>query len=207
MNPFSPVQEKKTPLFEMPEMSSSTTIMGFDSKNFIIIGLVALLLFAILGINILTLSGNILQTITNIFGPLISQILGIIGYTTGTVLNKSADIVGDTTKTGIDIAEGTIHSVGDLLKNASSSNVNDSSKRSLDSAINLANSYPLYPRPDNSENPIQNPITSSKQNWCLVGEYQGKRGCVGIDEGDKCISGQLFPTQQMCLNPTLSQNR
>ena len=195
------------------KMPGSSTNMSslFENKNLFIIILIGLLLLSILGINILAISGNILQTITNIFGPMISQILSIFGYTTGTILNKSADIVGDTAKTGIDIAEGTVHSVGDLLKNASDANVNADAKRGLDDAINRANRDREHryeePKPDHSDNPIQNPITSSKNQWCLVGEYQSKRGCIEIGESDKCISGQLFPTQQMCLNPTMSQNK
>jgi hypothetical protein len=54
--------------------------------------------------------------------------------------------------------------------------------------------------------PIQNPVSSAKKSWCLVGEYQGRRGCIEITDQDKCISGQVFPEQKMCLNPTLSQN-
>ena len=60
------------------------------------------------------------------------------------------------------------------------------------------------PTPDNSTNPIQKPISSDKSNWCLVGEFQNKRGCVAVTESDKCLSGQIFPHQAMCLNPTLT---
>ena len=60
------------------------------------------------------------------------------------------------------------------------------------------------PEPDTSVDPIQKPITSNKINWCLVGEYQGKRGCIEVDDTSKCMSGQVFPTQATCLNPTRS---
>ena len=193
------------------KMQVSTANLFADNKNLFIIILIGLLLLSILGINILAVSGNILQTITNIFGPMISQILSIFGYTTGTILNKSADIVSDTAKTGIDIADGTVHSIGDLLKNASNTNVNEEAKRGLDNAINQSKRenerHEEPPQPDHSDNPIQNPISSSKSQWCLVGEYQSKRGCVEIGESDKCISGQLYPSQQMCLNPTMTQNK
>ena len=60
------------------------------------------------------------------------------------------------------------------------------------------------PVPDASVDPIQKPITAGKVNWCLVGEYQGKRGCIEVDDDSKCMSGQVFPSQNMCLNPTRS---
>ena len=60
--------------------------------------------------------------------------------------------------------------------------------------------------PDNSSSPIQKPITSNKVGWCLVGEYEGKRGCIDVRNEDQCLSGQIYPNKQMCLNPTLSNN-
>jgi hypothetical protein len=185
--------------------SSSTTI--FSNNNIIIIVLVVLLIFSFLGINILTLLGNIFQSFVQIFGPMVSQILSIFGYTTGTVLNKTADVVSDTAKAGIDIAEGSIQSVGNILRDASNPNVNDKTKYSLDNALNQGKVSLGEPAADTSENPIQKPITAGKQTWCLVGEYQGKRGCIEVNEHDRCLSGQVFPSQKMCLNPTLSQNK
>jgi hypothetical protein len=186
-----------------PESSSTL----FSNNNIIIILLVVLLIFSFLGINILTILGNIIQTIIQIIGPLVSQILSIFGYTTGTVLNKTADVVSDTAKAGIDIAEGSIQSVGNILRDASNPNVNDKTKYSLDNALNNSKVSSGEPNADSSENPIQRPISSGKQTWCLVGEYQGKRGCIEVNEHDRCLSGQVFPSQKMCLNPTLTQNK
>jgi len=187
-----------------PESSNDTGM--FSNKNFIITILIGLLLLSFLGINVLTIFGNWIQTIISIFGPLIGQILSIFGYTAGTVLDKSADVVGDVAKAGVDIAEGTVHSIGGILKNASKDNVDDKAKRQLDKSLNLSPHLYNSAEPDKSSNPIQNPISSTKISWCLVGEYQGKRGCIEIGDQDKCLSGQVFPQQKMCLNPTLSNN-
>jgi len=37
--------------------------------------------------------------------------------------------------------------------------------------------------------------------WCYVGDYNGVRGCVDVNEHDKCMSGQIFANQSSCLNP------
>lgn len=170
-----------------------------------------LLIFSFLGINILNISGNFVETIGNIFGPLIAQILSIFGYTAGTVIDKTADVTTDVLKTGVDIAGGTAHSVGGLLKDASRPNVDDKARSQLDRLDHVGESKSSVPEPktaapDTSVSPIQNPITSGKTSWCLVGEYQGRRGCIEITDQDKCLSGQVFPEQKMCLNPTLSSN-
>jgi len=177
--------------------ASSTSGEGiFSNKNIIIIALVILLVFSFLGVNLLIVLGNFIQSIVNLFGPLVAQILAVFGYTAGTVIDKSADLVTGVAKTGIDIADGTLHSVGGLLKG---------SNNPLDRALNTSGIRLNEPSPDNSINPIQKPITSVKQSWCLVGEYQGKRGCIAVSDSNKCLSGQIFPTQQLCLNPTLTQ--
>jgi hypothetical protein len=179
----------------------------FSNKNYIIIFLLILLTLTFLGINILSIFGNFLQTIINIFGPLITQILSVFGYTAGTLIDKSADIVSDTAKTGIDIAGDTVSSIGDILKDASRPNVDEKAKQQLDQSINLSNPSKKEPAPDSSTNPIQKPIASGKAGWCLVGEYEGRRGCIQVSQSDKCLSGQVFPDQAMCLNPNLTQNR
>lgn len=181
----------------------------FSNKNLIIGVLVFILLLSFLGINLLTIFGNFFQAITQILGPLVAQILSIFGYTVGTVIDKSTDLITDTTKAGIDIAGGTVHQIGDLLKKASEPHVNDKSKTQLDNALNTGSSpssRPHEPAPDASASSIQNPIVTAKTNWCLVGEYQGRRGCIDIEEHDKCISGQIFPDKKTCLNPTMTNN-
>jgi hypothetical protein len=40
------------------------------------------------------------------------------------------------------------------------------------------------------------------EEWCFVGESNGERHCT-ISEGNKCISGNVFPTKDLCINPKL----
>lgn len=170
------------------------------NKNTIIGILVFLLVLSFLGINLLVAGGDLLKSVYDFFAPLINQILHLFGFTAGTVINKTADIVTDTAKIGVDIAGGAVHDVGNLL-------IDSTKATSLDNKINNAPTQYNDHKPDSSENPIQNPVSAAKTSWCLVGEYQGRRGCIEISERDKCISGQVFPEQKMCLNPTMTPNR
>lgn len=171
---------------------------SFSDKNYIILVLVGLLLLSFVGINVLDVASNLIKALTSIIGPLVSQLLSAIGYTTGTVINKTADVVSDTAKSGIDIAEGTVQDVGNLIISASSGG---GMKTNLDASINSSKRSKTDHAPDSTENPIQNPIASKKGTWCLVGEYKNKRGCVEVSNANKCMSEQVFPTQKMCLNP------
>jgi len=178
-----------------PSISSNTGL--FSNKNSLIIVLLVLLVLSILGINLLTMVDNILKLVYAIIYPLTSAIF----RGSGILINESTDIITDTTKKGIDVAGGTLHDIGDLFKKAGENNGSR-----LDTSINVSTIKKEEPKPDTTENPIQNPIVKVKTNWCLVGEYQGRRGCIEISEHDKCLSGQVFPDQKSCLNPTLTNN-
>jgi hypothetical protein len=133
-----------------PSIMPPSNDSSFLNKNMLIIALVILLILSFLGINLLNIFGDFIQTIMNIFGPLFSQILSVFGYTTGSIINKSADIVSDTAKFGIDVAEGSIQSLGDLLKNASERNVDPNSRNQLDRTLNDSKYRLARSEPDNS---------------------------------------------------------
>jgi hypothetical protein len=128
-------------------------------------------------------------------------------YSTGWFIGKTSDIVANTGEATIDIMNDAVQSGSDLLIKASK-------KTSADNVIKTDNNVkqeserktPQEPSPDSATNPIQKPIASGKTQWCLVGEYQGRRGCIEIGDSDKCMSGQVFPSQYTCLNPNFSQN-
>jgi len=199
-------QTSSAPATVIESDSGPTNIFGvLNIQNALIIILLILLIFSLLGINLLSIFGGVFESGVNVVKPIVLQVLSIFGYTTGSLINTTADAVSDTTKTGIDIAEGTIQSVGNLLIDASKANTPDELKKAVHfSPLELNGKH--EPRPDESSNVIQKSITSGKTQWCLVGEYQNKRGCVEVGKEDKCMSGQVFPSQMSCMNPTRTAN-
>ena len=183
-----------------PTFTTSSIEPNDIMKNILILILLTVLIFSVLGVNIFTSIGNFLQQIIDIFNPTLRRTLSDLGYASGSLINTSSDALSDVSKTGIDIANGTFHEVGDLLKK--------SSGRNLDHSINKGpEEQKEEVKPDHANSRIQESPSTSKVQWCLVGEYEGRRGCIEIGESDKCLSGQVFPNQKMCLNPTFSQNR
>jgi len=207
-------EKEQLPKIVSNESNTNATNI-FSNKNAIIILLIFLLILSFLGINFFLIFGDFFQRVSNIFGPVFVNFLSLFGYTTGTVIDKSADVVGDASKTGIDIFEGVAHSIASLFLKAS-----DKLKQKSEAPSQPEPAPPQpqpqpekapekaseEPKPDTTKNPIQKPISSIKSRWCLVGEYEGRRGCIEIADSDKCLSGQVFPTQQMCLNPTYTSN-
>jgi hypothetical protein len=54
---------------------------------------------------------------------------------------------------------------------------------------------------DDSTSSIQKPQT--KGGYCYIGEERGHRSCMRVNEDDKCMSGEIFPTREICINPNL----
>ena len=183
-------EEKERPILS-PIVNTPSSINPnssfLDVKTIIILVLLVFLFLAYLGINFFSMFGGAVDSILKFFTPLINVFFGNLFKATGSVINKSADVAGDTAKTGIDIAEGAVQNIGNLL-------------------IKSSENAPSDPDPDRSDNKIQNSKGSTKTKWCLVGEYENKRGCIDIGESDKCLSGQVFPSEQMCLNPAQFQS-
>ena len=45
----------------------------------------------------------------------------------------------------------------------------------------------------------------SKSGFCYIGEDRGFRSCIKIGDGDICMSGDIFPTEAICINPNLRE--
>jgi hypothetical protein len=63
---------------------------------------------------------------------------------------------------------------------------------------------PVIPQADDSTSAIQmNP--TSKAGFCYIGEDRGFRSCIDVGVGDVCMSGDIFPTEAICINPNLRE--
>ena len=62
---------------------------------------------------------------------------------------------------------------------------------------------PVIPKADESSQQIHKP--KSKSGFCYIGEDRGFRSCISVEEGDVCMSGDIFPTQAVCINPNLRE--
>ena len=54
---------------------------------------------------------------------------------------------------------------------------------------------------DDSNSKIQ--TGAGKSGWCYIGEDRGFRTCAQVGVNDTCMSGDIFPSQEICINPNL----
>jgi hypothetical protein len=43
----------------------------------------------------------------------------------------------------------------------------------------------------------------TSDSFCYIGYDKNQRECTNVYDGDICMSGQVFPTMDVCLNPNL----
>ena len=79
----------------------------------------------------------------------------------------------------------------------------DLQEQNLQKALDDSKSSNSGPRPDDSLSRIQASNGSGKAGWCFIGEDRGFRTCSQIGENDQCMSGNIFPSQEICMNPNL----
>jgi len=179
----------------------------FSNKNIVIIILLVLVILLLIGINLLQITGTLVANIADPLVPAFRDLLAMIGFTAGGLLNGTADVVAGTAELGIDIAKGTTHSIGDLLINSANPGIDSSKQASLTDLIGFSRLYGSYstpgPTPVQTTVPTVTSISSQKPKagWCYVGDFSEARGCVQVTEQDKCMSGQIFASQSECLKP------
>ena len=215
-----------TPLPEEP-LSNSPSGSYFENitlQTWIII----ILLLAFLGINIFAYLAKGTQETVSIFEP----IFKFFGYTTLTTTKQTIETSAKGATSGINMVAGTTTGAIDNIiqtpvatsgtSTGVSSNVpqgnistslpvqNNIQKNSakiekwqedaLSKALSSAEQNQSQVSPDDSRSSIQ---TTGKSGWCYIGDDQGLRTCSEIGVNDVCMSGDVFPTQPVCINPNL----
>ena len=214
----------------VPKMSSSDSSDGYFSTNgktsYTRIGLIVVILL-FLGVNIFSYLGDFFQIVKEAIAPLLKNILESLGYVVTETTKDVAQLSAEGAKLGIDVAAGTVESginviqgqldieQGSSSSSSSSGNTNnlqnnqgkskafDSISSSLSSALADAE-YNSEPMPDDATSSTQR-SGPSKSGYCYIGEDRGFRSCIQVKDGDTCMSGDIFPSQAICVNPSLRE--
>ena len=164
------------------------SILFKDPKNTLIVSLVIAIVLMMLGFNVFFFIGNFLQILVNAVGPIFFNIIGTLGFIIGTIVTQVAGLIGNVGRLTVNVAENTTATVGNAIQSVSTSAVTENM--------------------ENETEPVDasSPIVRSTTQYCLIGEFNGDRGCAKVNDGAMCTSGQLFPKRETCLNAALTPN-
>ena len=207
--------------------SSNFSFFGYIQSISLNTWLIAFLVLTLLGFNVFAILAKETQTINEIFGPLFRRLLVALGLTASetvdiaasgikNVVNTTAEVTDaglTTVQNALPTNNGTINmplniglNNGPIGPNALGTNALgqpdiSTANRALNtqkaSAPGFTNGY----QEDDSTSNIQ--MGSGKSGYCYIGEDRGYRSCAYVNQGDSCISGEIFPTNEICINPNL----
>lgn len=104
---------------------------------------------------------------------------------------------------------------GELRKTNTNTNSQDTNSQDNDGQL-LKNDRTLNERTRDVPNTIKNNIerkqqtdpvplqsNSNEHGYCYIGTQSNVRNCAKVTSKNKCMSGDIFPTMDLCINPTL----
>jgi hypothetical protein len=215
-NLSSSILQSSEPSFPSSSVAS-TSLSGDDSGFFeslknvnMTTWLLIILILAFLGFNIFVYLAKGTQDIASFLAPLTEKLFGTTVSVTGQTIDVAAEgakaVVGGTAAT---VNTG-LSAVQDITPNNATSSIKSQpvqgqpTSRPSDTGLNKALNNSQEQNMDYQALEASSSVHSAgKSGWCFVGEDRGFRSCALVNEDDKCMSGDIFPSQELCINPNL----
>jgi hypothetical protein len=204
---------------EASSVSSFSTISS-DSESFtekiknlsMTTWLIIIVILAFLGLNIFAYLAKGTDAVTSVFKPVVDTTLATFAYITGQTISTAAEggkavvgVAAGTAKTALDVVQDVATPQGSLKPNSFADEEPDIMKsNALNQALNTKKKSAQQTMNDYEADDALSQIQGrNKSGWCYIGEDRGFRSCVEVGPNDTCMSGDIFPTQEVCVNPRL----
>jgi len=165
------------------------------------------LVLALLGFNIFAALGGVTDYTASVIRPVMS----FFGIKLGNTVKSTVSTAADGGKFALDAAASTVGVAVDALEGKSAKRVREGSKRTLNQIDNAGqrdrkNRARPPPEPDSATSNTQGtPKIRGKGGFCFIGEQENIRSCARVNDPSQCMSGDIFPTEAICVNPSLRQ--
>ena len=184
--------------------SSSTSIVDKIRSINVTTWIIIIFVLAFLGINIFVYLAKGTQTIADFLKPLTD----IFAKLFGSVSSQIVDVSAEGAKAVVGTTAGTVNAgLTGVQKIATGANINEQPDIMQTNTINRAlntskqqmtsNQY----TEDDTDSNIQK--GAGKAGFCYIGVDKGVRTCAQVGVNDDCMSGDIFSTSDICVNPRL----
>jgi hypothetical protein len=187
--------------------------------------LIIVLVLAFLGVNVFVYLAKGTQDVSTFLQPIIEKVASVFGGVTSQVVDVTAEgakvVVGttaDTVNTGLTTVQEITPTNNEPQPKSSTSqnkgqNVNTiyppgdvAQANALNRALN--SSTPQKQQKDGEDYVADDSSSSIQQGapkagWCYIGHDRGFRTCAEVGVNDTCMSGDIFPSHEICVNPRL----
>ena len=147
---------------------------------------------------------------TNVLNKEIKKTSAEIGTGINRTVDNSAtgsktavDVVADGVKSGVNLVTGSGGSPDLYERSAMEINkLRESNHRDLRYDYTLKDRTRIPIEADDDDSDVQQ-RQQQKGQYCYIGTDRGYRSCVKLGESDICMSGDIFPSKDICINPNL----
>lgn len=197
------------------DINSSETLTGYQEDYGLstipwYFWLMLVLVLAFFGFNIFVYLAKGTDDISNFFGPIIEKIGSFFGMVFVNTANQTASVAAtgaNAVATSVGSTQGasvaTLKPVPDIAQNSSLYNALNSISPQANKTAKVPSENDEDYEADDSYSSIQQSKSSNKSGWCYIGEDRSFRSCTRVTEKDTCMSGNIFPSHDICVNPSL----
>jgi len=129
------------------------------------------------------------------------------------IFNNSINFIATTSTSGINYLQSTIKQ-DKITSTKENENQNKDEDENEGEEGDLKNERKIENRVQDVSNSIKNlivkkedkvpePSSSEQHGYCYVGKENNIRHCAKVSSKSKCMSGDIFPTMDICINPKL----
>lgn len=206
------------------DISDSSSLFDWIKNISLTTWLLIILILGFLGFNVFIYLAKGTQSVNEFFAPLVKKITSLFVGVTGQVVDVSAEGAKAVVNTSADVVTTGLTGVQNITPSNNFEPNQPKTKtkgqdiqttfpqgdvaqaNTLNKAINSSTAQKQQVngedyQADDASSSIQN--GAPKPGWCYIGEDRGFRTCAEVGVNDTCMSGDIFPTQQICVNPNL----
>ena len=198
-----------------PTSSSDTSFFDYLKNISFTTWLLIILILAFLGFNIFVYLAKGTQDFTSFLGPFLQKIFGLSLSVTGETVDVAAEGAKSVVSTTAGVVNTGLSTVQNISPNPSQSSIktepiieskqqaDNASNNSLNKALNTSQQSTVKEQDYEAHEASSSVHLAGKSRWCYIGEDRGFRTCAQVGVNDDCMSGDIFPTQEVCINPNL----
>ncbi len=216
----SSAKSLKTPSLSSNSYTSESNIIDYSGNTSFIdklkevkwyVWILIIIILAYLGFNIFNYLGNFTDWFINIWNNFISWVNSKFGTNFSELAKQTINVSATGAKGAIDVAQQSSNQAIDYASNKEASqqgiapaqSVKEPAPQQIDNIVQNGGK-PSKTEDDVDAAPAYSSVGETGQaGWCYIGEDLGTRTCAKVGKNDVCMSGDIFPTQDVCVNPNL----
>ena len=194
--------------FSLQSESSSSSLSSITDLNWTT-WIIIILILAFLGFNIFAYLAQGTQEISDVFAPITKKLFGTAVAVSSEIVDVSAEgakaVVADSSNV---INKGLTELQQITPNNAVGQQQQQQQAQMMKQALDQGHEQEQGQGQDQdyqAHEATSSVHSSGKAGWCYIGEDRGFRACAQVSANDTCMSGDIFPSQEICMNPSLRQ--